>query len=144
MQQLEETLAPFRALADVRPPRRGWVRAIQDALGVSNRQLAKRLRVVHQTIEDMQEDEARGAIKLQTLRKLAQHLDCRVVYAVVPNKSLEQIRKDQAVKVALRQLKRVAHSMSLEDQGISDIEQKAELDRLVEKLLTGSPRKLWE
>lgn len=144
MHQLEETLGPFRPLAEVHPPRRGWIRAIQDALGISNRQLAKRLRVVHQSIEDMQEDEARGAIKLQTLRKLAKELDCRVVYAVVPNKPLQEIRKEQAVRVAIRQLKRVAHSMNLEDQGISEVEQKAELERLIHKLLVGSQRKLWE
>lgn len=144
IQQIEETLQPFRQLGDVRPPRRGWIRAIQDALGVSNRQLAKRLRLKHQTIEDMQEDEAKGTIKLQTLRKLAQALDCRLLYVVVPNKPLEQIRKDQALKVAQRQLKRVAHSMSLEAQGVSEAEQKGEIDRLVQKLLTGSPRMLWE
>jgi hypothetical protein len=52
----------------------------------------------------MQEDEAKGTIKLQTLRKLAEALDCRVVYAVVPNKPLEHIRREQAARVALRQL----------------------------------------
>ncbi len=144
IQQLEEVLAAFRPLRNVRPPRRGWVRAIQEALGISNRQLAKRLRLVPQTIEDMQEYEARGTIKLQTLRKLANELDCTLVYAVVPNKPLGEIRADQALKVAQRQLKRVAHSMNLEDQAISEAEEKSELDRLVQKLLSGSPRKLWE
>jgi predicted DNA-binding mobile mystery protein A len=144
IQQMEETLGPFRPLIDTRPPRRGWIRAIQDALGMSNRQLAKRLRLKQQTIEDMQEYEAKGTIKLQTLRKLAHALDCRLVYAVVPNKPLEEIRKDQALKVAQRQLKNVAHSMSLEAQGVGEAEQRAEIDRLVHKLLAGNRRKLWE
>jgi predicted DNA-binding mobile mystery protein A len=111
---------------------------------MSNRQLAKRLRLKQQTIEDMQEYEAKGTIKLQTLRKLAHALDCRLVYAVVPNKPLEEIRKDQALKVAQRQLKNVAHSMSLEAQGVGEAEQRAEIDRIVHKLLAGNRRKLWE
>ena len=144
LQQIEETIRPFRALVDTQPPRRGWIRAIQQALGVTNRQLAKRLRLKPQTIEDMQEYEAKETIKLTTLRKLAQALDCRLVYAVVPNKPLEEMRLEQARKVARRQLKPVAHSMSLEAQGVSDADQKSELDRLVQKLLAGNPRKLWE
>ena len=144
IQQIEEAIMPFRSLADTPPPRRGWVRAIQQALGVTNRQLAKRLRLKPQTIEDMQEYEAKETIKLQTLRKLAKALDCRLVYAVVPNKPLEEMRLEQARKVARRQLKPVAHSMSLEAQGISDVDQKNELDRLVQRLLVGNPRKLWE
>ena len=144
LQQIEEVIKPFRALVDTQPPRRGWIRAIQQALGVTNRQLAKRLHLKPQTIEDMQEYEAKETIKLQTLRKLAQALDCRLVYAVVPNKPLEEMRLEQARKVARRQLKPVAHSMSLEAQGVSDTDQKSELDRLVQKLLAGNPRRLWE
>src|SRR5262249_22145827 len=107
IQQMEEALRPFRLVVDV--PRRGGVWAIQNALGMSNRQLAKRLGLKQQSIEDMQEDEAKGTIKLQTLRKLARALDCRVVYALVPNEPIEQIRKRQALEVAKRQLKPVAH-----------------------------------
>ena len=144
LQQIEETIRPFRALIGTQSPRRGWIRAIQQALGVTNRQLAKRLRLKPQTIEDMQEYEAKETIKLQTLRKLAEALDCRLVYAVVPNKPLEEMRLEQARKVAQRQLKPVAHSMNLEAQGVSDVDQKSELDRLVQKLLAGNQRKLWE
>ena len=144
LQQLEEVTRPFRPLVDTRPPRRGWIRALQQALGVTNRQLAKRLRLKPQTIEDMQEYEAKETIKLRTLRKLAEALDCRLAYAVVPNKPLEEMRLDQARKVARRQLQQVAHSMNLEAQGISDADETREFDRLVQKLLAGNPRKLWE
>ena len=143
LEQVDQALERFRAL-EAQPPRRGWVRAIQNALGMSNRQLANRLHLKPQTIEDMQEGEASGTIKLQTLQKLAGAMNCHLVYAVVPNKPLAEIRKDQALRVALPQLKRVAHSMNLEAQGISEAEQKLELDRLVQKLLTGNPRKLWD
>jgi predicted DNA-binding mobile mystery protein A len=144
LKQMDEALQPFRAVVNTPPPRRGWVRAIQEALGISNRQLAKRLKLKPQTIEDMQEYEAKETIKIQTLRKLAGALNCRLVYALVPDEPLEEMRIEQARKVARRQLTPVAHSMSLEAQGVSDVEQKEELERLVQKLLAGNPRKLWE
>ena len=144
LQQTEEAVRRFRELIDIDPPRRGWIRAIQEALGVTNVQLARRLKLKPQTIEDMQHYEVSGTVKLQTLRKLAEALGCRVVYAVVPPKPLDEMRRDRAHAIASRQLRPVSHSMKLEAQGISDTEEQRALDRLVEELLNGNPKKLWE
>jgi predicted DNA-binding mobile mystery protein A len=144
LQQTEESVHRFRELADQENPRRGWIRAIQQALGITNVQLARRLKLTPQTIENLQRNEVNGTIKLQTLRKLAEALGCRVVYAVVPPKPLEEMRRDRAYAIASRQLRPVAHSMKLEDQGISDAEAQRALDRLVAELLNGNPKKLWE
>lgn len=143
--QLEETLRPYRKLVKLVPPRGGWIRAIREALGMSSRQLAKRVGITaSQSVDDMQEYEIRGTIKLQTLRKLANGLQCDLVYVLVPRKPLEEIRDDQARLVAARTLKRVAHSMKLEDQAVSRRMEERELDRRVEKLLIGSPKRLWD
>jgi predicted DNA-binding mobile mystery protein A len=145
LQQIDDALAPYRGLIELQIPRRGWVRAIKEALGMTSRQLASRIGVrAPQTVEDMQQYEVSGTIKLQTLRKLAEALDCQLVYALVPRKSLEQIRRERARLVAQRLLKRVSHSMKLEDQGVSKRMEEGELDRRVEKLLAGSPKALWE
>ncbi len=105
LQQTEEAVERFRHLIDSQPPRGGWVRAIREALGMTNVQLAKRLKIkAPQSVEDMQEYEASGTIKLQTLRKLAEALGCRLVYAVVPPKALDEIRRDRARAVAERRL----------------------------------------
>ena len=144
LQQTEESVRPFRKLLNRDIPPRGWIRAIQQALGVTNVQLARRLKLKPQTIEAMQRNEAGGTIKLQTLRKLAEALGCRVVYAVVPLKSLDAMRRDRAHAIASRRLRHVAHSMKLEAQGIGDAEKQRALKRLVEALLNGNPKKLWE
>ena len=144
LQQTEEVVRRFRKHIDIAPPRRGWIRALQEALGMTNVQLAKRLKLKPQTIEDMQHNEASGTIKLQTLRKLAEALGCRVVYAVVPPKPLNAMRRERAYAIASRRLRHVAHSMKLEAQGINDTEEKRALDRMVEELLNGNPKKLWE
>lgn len=145
LQQLEETVALFRQVADVPVPKGGWVNAIRAALGVSNVQLARRLRrKASQTVEDMLASEAKGTIKLNTLRELAAALDSRLVYAIVPNKPLEEIRRDRAYAVANNLLSTTSHSMALEDQGLTAQQHQRAVDRLAEKLLAGSPRKLWE
>ena len=144
LQQTEEVVRRFRDLIDINPPRRGWTRAIQEALGVTNVQLAKRLKLKPQTIEDMQHSEVSGTIKLQTLRKLAEAIGCRVVYAVVPPKPLDEMRRDRAYAIASQQVLPVSHSMKLEAQGISDAAEKRALARLAEELLNGNPKKLWE
>ena len=143
-QQLEETLRPFRRLTGVVPPVKGWVRAIREALGMTNVQLAARLRKKPQTIEDMQRSEELGTIKLSTLRELAEAMGCRVVYALVPEKGFEELQRDQATRIARRLLGRTAHSMKLEAQGLSVVEEERALERQVDRLMRGSPKKLWD
>lgn len=145
IEQIEATLRPYRKLAGLQPPTRGWVRAVKEALGMTDTQLARRLGLkAKQSIEDMLKYEVSGAIKLQTLRKLAEALDCRLVYALVPRKSLDDIRRERAREVARRMLKPVSHSMMLEDQGVSEKMEQRQLERRIEKLLAGDPKDLWD
>lgn len=145
LQQLEEALAPFRQVVDMPAPKGGWANAIRKALGISNVQLARRLqRRASQTVEDMLASEAAGTIKLNTLRELAAALECQVVYALVPIKPLDEIRRERAYAVANNLLKPSSHSMALEDQGLTAQQHRRALDRLADKLLAGSPKKLWE
>lgn len=144
LEQLEQLIAPFRPVSDAQTPNAGWVRAIREALGMTNVQLANRLGRKPQTIEDMQRYEAAGTIKLQTLRALAGALECHFVYALVPKKPIDQLLRDRANSVAQQQLGKVAHSMTLEDQGVTPSEEEREMKRLIEKLLSGNRKMLWE
>lgn len=145
IQQLEEAFTPLRKVIDVAPPFGGWVRAIREAIGMTNVQLAKRSgRRAPQSIEDLQQSEAAGTIKLDRLRELAEAMGCRLVYAVVPVKPLDELRKDRAVDVARKTLRRTSHSMKLEAQDVGSKEEQRALDRQVEKLLAGNPKRLWE
>jgi len=145
LRQMEEVLGPFRKLMNIQKPRSGWVRSIREALGMTNVQLARRLgRKAPQTVEDMQENEITETIKLRTLRELADALDCRLVYALVPVKPLDEIRHDRARVLATRLLRTVSHSMKLENQGVSAQEEERQLERQIQKLLSGSPKNLWD
>ena len=111
---------------------------------MTNVQLARRLDKVPQTIEDIQKSEVNGTVQLKTLRELAEALGCQVVYALVPAKPLLQMRSDRAREKALRSLRAISHSMKLEDQGVSQKEEKRQLEILIQRLLAGNPKQLWE
>ena len=121
-------------------PSKGWIRAIRDALGMSGVQLAARMKVRPQTVEALEKSEASGSVQLSTLRRAAQALDCTLVYALVPNSSLEQAVKARARKIALSDLARVAHTMKLEAQetGRAGIE-----ERIEEYIRSLKDRDLW-
>jgi len=141
---IDKRLAQLRTSAVLQRPNKGWVRAIRDALGMTSRQLAVRLDVSQPTISNIEKNEANDTITLARLREAAAALDCTLVYALVPNTSLQDIVETRARRVADAQLARTHHTMSLEDQSLTDVDLKAERDRLTARLLEANPKHLWE
>jgi predicted DNA-binding mobile mystery protein A len=144
LKQVEELLQPLRPLARAQVPRGGWVRAVREALGMTAAQLAARVHVTRQSVRDLEHSEATGKITLESLNKLAAALGCRVVYALVPEKPLDEMQRERARQIADSLVKPVAHSMRLEAQSVSEREEKRQRDEIVRKLLEGDPRKLWD
>jgi predicted DNA-binding mobile mystery protein A len=140
-QKLDERLQPLKPVERFRPPPKGWVRAIRDALGMSGVQFAGRLKIRPQSIEALERSEADGAIQLKTLRRAAEALDCTLVYALVPKSSLESAVSSRARKIALRDLGRVAHTMKLEAQETGDTNLEARVEAYIRDVL--KERDLW-
>lgn len=111
---------------------------------MTNVQLAKRAGKRPQTIEDIQKSEALDTVKLDTLREIAEAMGCRLVYAIVPLKPLDEMRRERAIEVARKELRRTSHTMKLEAQDVGAKEEERALDRRINKLLAGSPRRLWD
>lgn len=110
---------------------------------MSTRQLARRLGVTQQTVAALERREVRGTATLAALRRAASALHCDLVYAVVPRQDLSVLLENQAKQRALAQVERIAHTMSLEAQGV----EAGETERLIEDTvanLLANPRKLWE
>ena len=118
--QLDARFAKLRPLLEqATPPRRGWIKAIREALGMSAQQLGARLGVSQPAVANLERNEARRAATLVHLDRAARALGCRLVYAIVPDDTLEAQIDDRALGVARRKLKRVRHSMALESQAPS-------------------------
>lgn len=143
-QQLDKTLSGYASAKQTASPVKGWVRAIREALGMSGKQLASRLKVSQPRIPKLEQDELSGAVSLKTMRQAAEALDCVFVYAIIPRTSLEETVRAQALKVAEARMQRVSHTMLLEAQGLSVEEQRASLDAAVEELVREMPKELWE
>jgi len=141
---LDRRLAPLRPADAWSVPSRGWARAIRDALGMTTAQLGRRLGMTQSNVVRLEQAEARQAITLQSLDRLARALDCTLVYALVPNRPLEQTVRDRAAVIAARHQRAAGHSMRLEDQGIDRAEEDAQTEALVRNLLAGTPSRLWD
>ncbi len=139
--RLDERLDGLRPADRFRAPPKGWVRALRDALGMTGAQLGARMGIRPQTVETIEKSEAAGTIQLSTLRRAAEALDCTLVYALVPNTSLETMVNERARKIAMRELKRVAHTMRLEAQGTDDADLEARIQTYIRDRL--SERDLW-
>jgi len=142
-QQLDAKLEKFQPLRDAIPPKKGWIRAIRDALGMTGEQLAKRIGTNKQRIARIESDEARGNVTVQTMRRVAEALDCVFVYGFIPRTSLEQTVRDRATKIAKKRMERVSQTMRLEQQELDDSEKQMSLGDAAERLINATPSILW-
>ena len=140
--RLDQRLQVMRPVDRFSPPPKGWVRALRDALGMTGAQLGARIGVRAQTIESIEKSEAAGTVQLNTLRRAAEALDCTLVYALIPNSSLEAAVEARARKIATRALQRVAHTMRLEAQGTDNADFESRVQSYVRDKL--SERDLWD
>jgi len=129
--------------AFVRPPH-GWIKAIREALGMTTAQLAKRIGVSQPRVVAIEKAETQGSITLDSLERAARAMDCRVVYALIPKKPLNELVKERAQIVAEKRLQSTRHSMALEAQSVSKSDEKEQLKRLSERLIRKAGSGLWE
>ena len=143
--ELDRRLAPLRRARLVRP-RRGWVYAVREALGMNGRQLSERLGIARSHLAHIEDAEVRGAATLHTLEKAADALGCDLVYAFVPRyrKTLEVMVHARAREVAERIVGRVATTMALEAQGVDRAFRKKEVDRVAADLVRTLRKHLWD
>lgn len=91
---------------------------MRNGLGMSQEALAARLQIATPNVSKLERNEVRETISLGKLAEVARALDCQLVYAFVPNSSLEDTVQRQAEHVAASTLGYVSTTMGLEDQSI--------------------------
>ena len=138
--RLDERLSVLRS-SELAPPPKGWIKAIREALCMTGQQFADRMRIKPPSVIDLEKSEALGTIQLKTLSRAADALGCKLVYALVPKTSLQDAVEARARKIAMRALKRVAHTMKLEDQLVAE----SDLERQIQNYIRNEikDRDLW-
>ena len=132
--RLDARLALFPSSEDSARPIKGWIRAIRNALGMSASDLATRMGVRQQTISDIERSERHATIQLKTLERAAQAMDCRLVYAIVPNTTLDETVNTQARRKAVQYLEAISHHSQLEDQPVNGEDLAAQVAELAERM----------
>ena len=141
--QLERRLAPLREAPIIAPPK-GWIKAIRESLGMTARQLAARMGAAPSRIPSIEKAEVTGATTIKTLRQAAEAMGCTFVYAFVPTKPLDDILRDRAKQKARADAVRLDHTMRLENQALLKSDLEAEQQRMIDLILSGSLRGLWD
>jgi predicted DNA-binding mobile mystery protein A len=144
LEQLDATLSRFAPLRATPPPGKGWIRAIRDALGMSGRQLGRRMGVSKMWVGDMERLEASGATTLKTLRRAAEAMDCVLVYAIVPKTTLKETLLKQARQKVRQDMARASHTMALEDQALAKDEAAKATETAAASLLDKIPKTFWD
>ncbi|QEX15134.1 DNA-binding protein [Hypericibacter terrae] len=129
--------------ADLRMPPEGWLKTVRKALGMSGVQLAKKMRVTRARIAQAERAERDGAASLKSMKAAAEAMGCRFVYAVVPEKRIEDIITAQARKKALALVAAASTHMAMENQALPNDKIAEEIERLTREMAREMPPDLW-
>ena len=125
------------------PVSEGWLKTVRKALGMSGSQLAKRLGVTKGRISQVESGELSGSVTLRTMQTMGEAMGCRFVYAIVPEKDIESIIKDQAVKKAKARVKVASTHMALEAQSLDAQTLDFEIERIASEIMSKIPSDFW-
>lgn len=124
-------------------PSGGWIRNLRQALGMRLIDLADRMDITEGTVRDIEKSEDRGSITLERLRRAAEAMECRLVYVIVPNSSLEKTFGQQVRRWAEKVIGRTSATMDIERQSMDPGEIRQQLEELIQDYTRNPPRELW-
>jgi predicted DNA-binding mobile mystery protein A len=136
LKQLTAALNTFKGAKRALRPTRGWIRAIREALGMSQQQVAKAMQVKQQSLIDFETAEAEDRITLKNLRRAAEAMECELIYAIVPKSgTIQQLAEKRARREATRRVLSVEHTMALENQASGNVKE------LIDREMKRRPKK---
>jgi predicted DNA-binding mobile mystery protein A len=125
LDQLSRTAAAFERAKTVPRPRRGWLRAIREATGMSLREVGKAIRGTPQLVASLEKSEAKNRITLHSLELVANAMGCDLIYGIVPKSgSFEELSEKQIRRKIEDDVRAVEHSMLLENQAVGRVDEK--------------------
>ncbi len=145
IEQLDEKLHPFLAAKKVLVPERGWVHTIRTTLNMTMAQLGTKLDITRQGVKRIEDSEANGTITLNSLKGVANALDMKLVYALVPkNGTIDNLIEMKAEKLAKKIVLRTNQNMKLENQGIGDDKINKTIKDLTDEIKRDMRKSIWD
>lgn len=131
-------------LASVQKPAEGWLTALRKALGMSGAEVATRMGVSRNAIYQAERNEREGAITLNQMQKLADAMGGRFIYAIVPDGSVDDVIRAQAIVKAEARIRRASAHMALEKQSLSSEQTRQRIEELADELARDMPTDFWD
>ncbi|PCE62663.1 mobile mystery protein A [Sediminicola luteus] len=143
--QLERKLEGFTLAQKVPKPPTGWLKAVRVSLGMSLQQLADKLSITKQSVQEIEIREKEGNITLKSLRDSADALDMQLVYGLVPKDgTIENLIDRKARELATRIVSRTSNTMKLEDQENTKQRLKKAIEERTAAIKNELPKMLWD
>lgn len=145
IEQLDQKLKPFLETRMVLVPERGWTNAIRTTLNMTMAQLGTKLNITRQGVKRIEESEVNGTITLNSLKDVANAMDLKFVYALVPkNETIDDLINKKAEKLAQKIVLRTNQNMKLEDQGIGEKKINKTIKDLANEIKREVRKSLWD
>ncbi|WP_347172909.1 mobile mystery protein A [Polaribacter uvawellassae] len=145
IEQLAQKLQPFSKTSKVLVPERGWINTIRTTLNMTMAQLGTKLNITRQGVKRIEESEANGTITLNSLKDVANAMDLKLVYALVPKEgTINNLIQLKAEKLARKIVLRTNQNMKLEDQGIGDKKMAKTIKELANEIKREMKKSLWD
>lgn len=125
-------------------PSEGWITTLRKALGMSGAEVAVRMDVSRNAVYQAERNERDGAITINQMRKLADAMGGRFVYAIIPEGSIEDVIHAQARRKAEARIRRASSHMALEKQSLPSAQTKQRIEELADELARDMPSDFWE
>ena len=118
------------------------IRHIREALGMSQKQLAKKLGISQQAVNKI--ENSAGSMTLKTLNRISSVFGFQPMISLVSGTTLEQMIKTQAEKKAGSIIKKTEATMAMEKQTVDKKSYKKSYDELVIEFTENPAPPLWE
>jgi predicted DNA-binding mobile mystery protein A len=126
-EQLAKSLTAFEKAKQEPRPHRGWLRAVREALGLTLQKVAVKAGTSKQHIEKLEKAEADDRISIRGLRRVAEAMDCELVYAIIPKSgTIQELAERPLRSEVTRHMIAAEKSMALENQATGNLEKKIE------------------
>lgn len=105
LDHVEERLKQLKSQDMIARPPKGWIRFIREALNMSSKALAKRVGISPNTMSETEKAEREEAISLRKLTKVANSMNCDLVYYFLPRKPIKEMIDERARYVTEQDLR---------------------------------------
>ena len=143
--QIDKKFSKWENLRILEIPSEGWIHSIRIAIGMNLRQLGKRLGITPQSAKELEKREKSGSLTLRGLQEVANALDLKLVYILLPNKkSLQEIIEERAKILAKEIVMRTSQTMKLENQKVSKDRLAEAVQEKAKEIQKEMPSYLWD